>query len=108
MLRIRMYGGTPLWRALRDPTERETLESELVGELGVLDVVVPVLLLWATLRVLRHPDQSATTASMPSARIPIGSTPRPWMASTTRIISTGLNGSLSKRTAPIILRARSP
>jgi hypothetical protein len=40
MLRIRMYGGTPLWRALRDPVERETLETELIGELGVLDVTV--------------------------------------------------------------------
>lgn len=40
MLRIRLKGGTPLWKLLRDPAERETLEAELRGELDVLDVSV--------------------------------------------------------------------
>lgn len=39
----------------------------VTGALGALDVVVPVLLLWATLRVLRHPDEGAITG-----RIAIG------------------------------------
>ena len=36
----------------------------VTGLVGALDIVVPVLLLWATLRVLRHPDQSATTGRL--------------------------------------------
>jgi DNA repair exonuclease SbcCD nuclease subunit len=40
MVRIRLRGGTPLWKLLRDPVERETLEAELTGELDVLDVAV--------------------------------------------------------------------
>ncbi len=39
----------------------------VTGAVGALDVVVPVLLFWATLRVLRHPDQGAITG-----RIAIG------------------------------------
>jgi DNA segregation ATPase FtsK/SpoIIIE, S-DNA-T family len=34
------------------------------GLVGALDVVVPVFLLWATLRVLRHPEQSAATGRL--------------------------------------------
>ncbi len=41
--------------------------SLVTGAVGALDVVVPVLLFWATLRVLRHPDQGASTG-----RIAIG------------------------------------
>jgi S-DNA-T family DNA segregation ATPase FtsK/SpoIIIE len=33
----------------------------VTGAVGALDVVVPVFLFWATLRVLRHPDQGAAT-----------------------------------------------
>jgi DNA segregation ATPase FtsK/SpoIIIE, S-DNA-T family len=40
----------------------------VTGTVGALDVVVPVFLLWATLRVLRHPDQGSTTG-----RLAIGS-----------------------------------
>lgn len=40
MVRIRLRGGTPLWKLLRDPAERETLEAELTGELDVLDTAV--------------------------------------------------------------------
>lgn len=40
MLRVRLRGGCPLWRLLRDPSERETLEAELAGELDVLDATV--------------------------------------------------------------------
>jgi DNA repair exonuclease SbcCD nuclease subunit len=40
MVRVRLKGGTPLWRLLRDPSERETLEAELTGELDVLDATV--------------------------------------------------------------------
>ncbi len=36
----------------------------VTGLVGALDVVVPVFLLWATLRVLRHPDQSAVTGRL--------------------------------------------
>ncbi len=39
------------------------------GAVGALDVVVPVLLLWAALRMLRHPDEGAITG-----RVAIGST----------------------------------
>ncbi len=39
------------------------------GAVGALDVVVPILLLWAALRMLRHPDQGAITG-----RVAIGST----------------------------------
>ena len=31
---------------------------------GALDVVVPLFLFWATLRVLRHPDQGSTTGRL--------------------------------------------
>ena len=34
------------------------------GAVGALDVVVPVFLMWATLRVLRHPDQGAATGRL--------------------------------------------
>jgi S-DNA-T family DNA segregation ATPase FtsK/SpoIIIE len=34
------------------------------GAVGAVDVVVPVFLLWATLRVLRHPDQGAATGRL--------------------------------------------
>ncbi len=37
------------------------------GAVGALDVVVPVFLLWATMRVLRHPDEASETG-----RIAIG------------------------------------
>lgn len=40
MVRIRLVGGSALWKLLRDPAERETLEAELTGELDVLDVAV--------------------------------------------------------------------
>ncbi len=40
----------------------------VTGTVGALDVVVPVFLFWATLRVLRHPDQGSTTG-----RLAIGS-----------------------------------
>ena len=40
----------------------------VTGAFGALDVVVPLFLLWATLRVLRHPDQGSTTG-----RLAIGS-----------------------------------
>ncbi len=40
----------------------------VTGTFGALDVVVPLFLLWATLRVLRHPDEGSTTG-----RIAIGS-----------------------------------
>lgn len=40
MVRIRLTGGSPLWKLLRDPSERETLEAELTGELDVLDATV--------------------------------------------------------------------
>ncbi len=36
----------------------------VAGLVGALDVVVPMFLLWATLRVLRHPDQSAVTGRL--------------------------------------------
>ncbi|HEX6888844.1 MAG TPA: DNA translocase FtsK [Candidatus Nanopelagicales bacterium] len=34
------------------------------GAVGAVDIVVPVFLLWATLRVLRHPDQGAATGRL--------------------------------------------
>lgn len=40
MLRVRLLGGTPLWRLLRDPAEVATVETELVGELDLLDAVI--------------------------------------------------------------------
>ena len=40
----------------------------VTGAVGALDVVVPLLLGWATLRVLRHPDENAATG-----RVVIGS-----------------------------------
>jgi S-DNA-T family DNA segregation ATPase FtsK/SpoIIIE len=36
----------------------------VTGAVGALDVVVPVFLLWATLRVLRHPDEGSTTGRL--------------------------------------------
>lgn len=42
MLRIRLDGGTPLWRLLRDEEEKATLEAELGAELGVLEVTIDV------------------------------------------------------------------
>ncbi len=42
MIRVRLVGGSPLWRQLRSVAERETLEAELTGELGAVDVVVQV------------------------------------------------------------------
>ena len=36
----------------------------VTGLVGALDVVVPLFLLWATLRVLRHPDESSTTGRL--------------------------------------------
>ena len=36
----------------------------VTGAVGALDVVVPLFLLWATLRVLRHPDQGSTTGRL--------------------------------------------
>jgi S-DNA-T family DNA segregation ATPase FtsK/SpoIIIE len=33
----------------------------VTGTFGALDVTIPVFLLWATLRVLRHPDQGSAT-----------------------------------------------
>ncbi len=36
----------------------------VTGAVGALDVVVPIFLLWATLRVLRHPDQGSTTGRL--------------------------------------------
>jgi S-DNA-T family DNA segregation ATPase FtsK/SpoIIIE len=36
----------------------------VTGAVGALDVVVPVFLLWGTLRVLRHPDQGAATGRL--------------------------------------------
>jgi len=36
----------------------------VTGMVGALDVLVPLFLLWATLRVLRHPDQSSTTGRL--------------------------------------------
>ncbi len=40
----------------------------VTGTVGALDVTIPVFLFWATLRVLRHPDQGSTTG-----RLAIGS-----------------------------------
>jgi S-DNA-T family DNA segregation ATPase FtsK/SpoIIIE len=40
----------------------------VTGAVGALDVVIPVFLFWATLRVLRHPDEGSTTG-----RLAIGS-----------------------------------
>ena len=36
----------------------------VTGAVGALDVVVPLFLFWATLRVLRHPDQGSTTGRL--------------------------------------------
>ncbi|MGB8022077.1 MAG: DNA translocase FtsK [Candidatus Nanopelagicales bacterium] len=36
----------------------------VTGAVGALDVVVPALLLWGTLRVLRHPDQGPATGRL--------------------------------------------
>ena len=36
----------------------------VTGLFGALDVVVPVFLFWATLRVLRHPDEGSTTGRL--------------------------------------------
>ncbi|HYN56977.1 MAG TPA: DNA translocase FtsK 4TM domain-containing protein [Motilibacterales bacterium] len=36
----------------------------VTGLFGAVDFVVPLFLLWATLRVLRHPDQSSTTGRL--------------------------------------------
>ena len=36
----------------------------VTGAFGALDVVVPLFLFWATLRVLRHPDQGSTTGRL--------------------------------------------
>ena len=36
----------------------------VTGAVGSLDVVVPLLLFWATLRVLRHPDQGSITGRL--------------------------------------------
>lgn len=41
----------------------------VTGAFGALDVVVPVFLFWATLRMLRHPDEGAITG-----RVAIGCT----------------------------------
>jgi S-DNA-T family DNA segregation ATPase FtsK/SpoIIIE len=38
--------------------------SIVTGTFGALDVTVPVFLFWATLRVLRHPDQGSTTGRL--------------------------------------------
>lgn len=40
MIRVRLAGGSLLWRTLRNPDERVTLEGELTAELEALDVVV--------------------------------------------------------------------
>ncbi len=40
----------------------------VTGAVGALDFVVPILLLWATLRFLRHPDEGAITG-----RVSVGS-----------------------------------
>ena len=36
----------------------------VTGLFGALDVVVPLFLFWATLRVLRHPDEASTTGRL--------------------------------------------
>ncbi len=36
----------------------------VTGFVGALDLVIPVLLLWVTLRILRHPDEGATTGRL--------------------------------------------
>jgi S-DNA-T family DNA segregation ATPase FtsK/SpoIIIE len=36
----------------------------VTGAVGALDVVVPVFLFWATLRVLRHPDEGSMTGRL--------------------------------------------
>ncbi len=54
MVRIRLAGGCPLWRLLRDPTEVATLETELVGELDLLDAVVEAEALHAPIDPREH------------------------------------------------------
>ena len=39
----------------------EVLETLVTGAVGALDVLVPVLVFWVAVRILRHPDQGADT-----------------------------------------------
>ncbi len=57
MIRVRLTGGTPLWRALRDPEERRVVEEELGAELQALDVVVEAPNVHAPLDVDLHRDR---------------------------------------------------
>ena len=57
MVRVRLRGGTPLWKLLRDPAERETLEAELTGELDVLDTAVDADRVHAPVDPKEHMDR---------------------------------------------------
>jgi len=57
MVRIRMSGPSPLWRLLRTPDERRTLEEEIQNALGALDVEVDARRAHAPLRPERHAER---------------------------------------------------
>lgn len=57
MVRVRLIGGSPLWRVLRSAEERHTLESELALELDAIEVTVDAEAIHAPVDPERHIDR---------------------------------------------------
>lgn len=57
MIRMRLFGGSPLWRDLRDSEERRFLEQELATEVDAIEVTVDVDGVHAPIDAARHMER---------------------------------------------------